>query len=92
MFPKHFLNSFKQEVIDVANLMGIDKATKVAEKIRVSLQETPLILEDGKPLTIRSSFGVSEITNSDDFSTAIKSADDRLYKAKEQGRNRVVAF
>ena len=72
--------------------MGIDKATKIAEKIRVSLQETPLILEDGKPLTIRSSFGVSEITSSDDFSTAIKSADDRLYKAKEQGRNRVVAF
>lgn len=71
--------------------MGIKKAEKIAEKIRVSLQDTPMVLEDGKLLTIRSSFGVSEINSSDEFNSAIKLADERLYSAKEKGRNRVVA-
>ncbi len=71
--------------------MSLIKASKVAEKIRLSLQETPLVLDDGQVITIKSSFGVSDISSRDDFNTAIKVADDRLYAAKEQGRNRVVS-
>ena len=45
MFPKHFLNSFKQEVIDVANLMGIDKATLAKWYIgqQVKMLKIPLV-------------------------------------------------
>ncbi|QTH62957.1 GGDEF domain-containing protein [Psychrosphaera ytuae] len=71
--------------------MSLNKAEKIANKMRSALADNPLKLEDGAVLQLRSSFGVAEITSPKDFNSAIKLADDRLYKAKETGRNKVVA-
>ena len=71
--------------------MAIAKGKKVANKMRVALEESPLKLANGDEISLQCSFGVAEIASLNDFNTAIKKADDRLYKAKEQGRNRVVA-
>ena len=71
--------------------MSLAKAEKIANKMRLALAETPLMVDGKDPIPIKSSFGVSVITGRSDFNTAIKLADERLYKAKEAGRNRVVA-
>jgi two-component system, cell cycle response regulator len=71
--------------------MPLSRAVQLAEKIRTTMESTPLVLEDGTSIAVRSSFGVSLLESVDDFNAAIKLADDRLYKAKETGRNKVVS-
>lgn len=71
--------------------MSLNKAEKIANKMRTALADSPLQLEEEQILHLKSSFGVAEISSVRDFNSAIKLADDRLYKAKETGRNKVVA-
>jgi len=71
----------------------LDKACKVAERIRKKIEETEFVVEEHK-IKITVSIGVSEV----DFEELeekgiikfIKEADKLLYKAKKEGRNRVV--
>lgn len=71
--------------------MDLNRAAALAEKIRASLEKNPLKLNDGTEIAVRSSFGVSSIETAEDFSSAIKLADERLYQAKATGRNKVVS-
>ena len=80
------------------------QAVTTAEKIRRTIESEPFRF-DGAVIEITLSLGVADLQeylqksgtdverDSDDISpfAFIKLADDRLYKAKEQGRNRVVA-
>ena len=63
----------------------------IAEKIRALIEITPFKLAEGQIINITMSFGVAvystDFVKVNDF---IKLADDRLYKAKETGRNKVV--
>ncbi len=66
-------------------------ATQVAEKIRAAIEDMK-IQADRKHLPVTVSIGVSEFENPDTkFESFLKEADDRLYQAKSEGRNRVVA-
>ena len=72
-------------------LDGIDNketVKMVAESIRTKVEHT-VIEKLGKNVTC--SFGVccKDIHNENDFNEAVKLADDALYKAKENGKNRV---
>jgi diguanylate cyclase (GGDEF)-like protein len=58
----------------------------LAEKLRVSIQNAPLLAAE----TITCSFGVAQFLDSDTVDSFIKHADDRLYQAKNKGRNKVV--
>ncbi|MDR3001182.1 MAG: diguanylate cyclase [Fibromonadaceae bacterium] len=58
------------------------------DRIRLKICTSPVIFED-KEIWVSSSFGVASALNVD-MNTAIKRADDALYKAKEAGRNKVV--
>jgi len=67
-------------------------ADNVAEKIRKTVEETKVQLP-GTILQKTISIGVADFpTDSDTFWQAVKFADVALYKAKEQGRNRVLHF
>lgn len=64
-------------------------AMTMAEMIREAVASTVFPLEEG--ITLSASFGVSERLPNEDFATCFKRADNALYKAKQQGRNRCVA-
>ncbi|WOI52747.1 PleD family two-component system response regulator [Parvularcula sp. LCG005] len=69
-------------------------AEAIAERLRSQIAEAPVDIGAGDPITITVSIGVatSEPGNLDDTPQDIlKRADDALYKAKDTGRNRVVA-
>ena len=72
---------------------GVDGAAKMAERARLSLQRMPIPLEDGRGLAVTASFGVAGFnTTPREGATSeflIGQADERLYQAKREGRNRV---
>lgn len=61
------------------------RAGEIAERLRASIEEAPVL--KGRVVTV--SVGVSAWVGGD-VNTALKAADQALYLAKEQGRNRVV--
>lgn len=68
--------------------IGIDPARHVAERIRNSVSETALP-ELSWAMTI--SIGLTQAIANDSVETVFKRADQALYQAKQEGRNRVVS-
>ena len=67
----------------------IGGAHKVAEMLRSDLEEHP-VHWDGQAVVITASFGLAEIVaGEEDASAVIRRADAALYRAKQDGRNRV---
>lgn len=86
-----------EEFIVVMPDCPIGPAHNLAEKLRLSIADNPLTIQN-KPVPITSSFGVAVFTKTNitgniekDIASLLKLADDRLYKAKERGRNQVVS-
>jgi diguanylate cyclase (GGDEF)-like protein len=66
-----------------------DAAARVAERIRRSLRELSMPVLDGVRVTM--SIGVAAIDKGDaTLEAAVKRADEALYRAKHEGRDRVV--
>ena len=61
------------------------------ERIRLEVCKTPVEFE-GKEIPISASFGISCATPSDGMDTATRRADEALYRAKKEGRNRVIFY
>ncbi len=80
-----------EEFIIVCHSINGEAGNKVAEKLRKKIEETPIDLKRDISISITMSFGVAcyspAMRNIEEF---IKVADNRLYLAKERGRNRVV--
>jgi diguanylate cyclase (GGDEF)-like protein/PAS domain S-box-containing protein len=74
-----------EEFVVVSPGTGIQGAVVLAEKLRRALEEHAH--PNAGKVTI--SVGVAEFTRNDSESTLIKRADEALYKAKNNGRNRV---
>lgn len=71
--------------------IDIRGATAFAEKIRALIGESKFVFE-GRVIPVTISIGVAELTpDIATYDDLIKRADARLYKAKQTGRNRVVA-
>ena len=65
----------------------------LAKKLCKEIEETPYILEDGTKVIYTLSIGMSVLNQEhNNLPQLLKSADKALYKAKEQGRNRVVVL
>ncbi|MGL5206523.1 MAG: GGDEF domain-containing protein [Acidaminococcaceae bacterium] len=68
----------------------LDFAVQTAEAMRKAIEKTPIIYED-KTLNLTASFGVCNIkgTETNSVEDLLKAADEKLYLAKKNGRNRV---
>lgn len=65
-------------------------AVEIAERLRVALERAPLAAADGTPLTVTASFGVALSTSEDEgIDRLVDAADQAMYQAKREGRNRV---
>src|SRR5436305_5521188 len=67
-------------------------AALVAERIRRRIAAEPFAIEQGsKALDVTLSIGLAALSGNDTATTLLKRADQALYRAKRDGRNRVVA-
>jgi diguanylate cyclase (GGDEF)-like protein len=68
----------------------IDSAKSLVEKIKNEFQSDPFNFDD-KSVSVTFSAGLANLASKPQFESAIKKADQYLYKAKESGRNQVFA-
>lgn len=69
----------------------LEAAATIAERLREAVAASPVDLPGGGSVSVTASFGVSTVLWDEcNAETAIRRADAALYKAKRQGRNRVV--
>ncbi len=68
----------------------LDQTAPLAEKLRSAIEETAFHFK-GKRVVITASCGVAEVQKGDDDKSLFSRADEALYRAKQQGRNRVVS-
>ena len=69
---------------------NLEQGRRIAEKLREVLEQTEFITSKGGTLHITCSFGVAQV-GTGGFESAISRADKNLYKAKDKGRNLVIA-
>lgn len=69
-----------------------EKAKTVADRLRETISKLVIYSDDGKPFGFTVSIGISSSEISDNIDTLIKTADEALYRAKENGRNRCEIF
>ena len=77
-----------EEFVILCDDCDLRSAAARAEKIRTTLNETPMKMLDGKFIT--ASFGVAELQTGESSTDLFVRADTALMEAKETGRNRVV--
>ena len=68
-----------------------DNAINAMERIRQVICNNPIEFE-GRKIAISASFGMAHGAPQNDLNTAIEYADEALYQAKAEGRNRVVFY
>ena len=78
----------------VVFLPGIsaEQARGVADRLRESIASVVVYSDENRPVSFTVSIGVSSFEISDNIDTLIKTADEALYRAKQNGRNRVEVF
>lgn len=82
-----------EEFVIVAPNCDRRQAAGLAERIRTAIADRPFPTHDGT-LAVTMSFGVTagEPGSDEEAAHLIRAADEALYQAKEQGRNKVVVF
>ena len=75
-----------EEFVILLKASVLDEAKQLAEKLRQIISRTP-ITYNNEDFLISASFGVA--VGPSNLDTLLKRADDAMYKAKENGRNRV---
>lgn len=78
-----------EEFCIVLKNVNKEKAENIFERLRVEVEKTALYLEDDKEVRFTISIGVT-MSNEDSIENTINQADMMLYKAKQEGRNRVI--
>lgn len=66
-----------------------DQGHEIAETLRRRVAETPIQLADGKTMSITASIGLAHFDGHPDYQNLVSRADEALYRAKRNGRNRV---
>ncbi len=68
---------------------GLDEARETAERLRKVVEEMNTRPQDGKPIKLTISLGVTNLQTGDSLDGLVYRADNALYIAKEEGRNQV---
>jgi diguanylate cyclase (GGDEF)-like protein/PAS domain S-box-containing protein len=72
---------------------GSEQAMEAAERLRAALAAAHVTLNGGLPLRSTASFGVTTLREKDtNIDTLLNQADQALYRAKNEGRNRVCRY
>lgn len=91
-----------EEMVVIAN-MNAREAYELAERLRQAVENTPCDIGNGKTVQVTTSMGVAQLLtehpqqlNKENImqyfeDKPLKRADERLYEAKENGRNQVIA-
>ncbi len=74
-----------EEFAIIASMTDAAGAVRLAEKLRGMLEVTHM----GPPVRVTASFGVAELRPDDGVGDLLRRADEALYRAKQEGRNRV---
>jgi len=77
-----------EEFIIILSDTGADIAMEIAERVRHRVGDTPVIIDDLE-IGMTISQGLAQATAGDNSQTLLERADKALYRAKENGRNRV---
>jgi two-component system, cell cycle response regulator len=80
-----------EEFVVALTSTPLQGALVVAERLRQVLSSTPVRTSGGQELTVTASLGVSSLQPGDTVESVVDRADRAMYRAKHQGRNRVVA-
>ncbi|NMG34415.1 diguanylate cyclase [Azoarcus sp. TTM-91] len=74
-------------------LVEVDRqhALRVAEKIRGRIEQEIFLLPEGRNLHVTGSIGIAMHDGHPDYQRLVNRADEALYRAKNEGRNRCVA-
>lgn len=80
-----------EEFLIILTDCDADKAADVVERLRKSMEQRNITLCEKNKINITMSFGVASANPQEDmdYLKLIKSADEALYRAKNQGRNRI---
>lgn len=70
----------------------VDEATAVAERVRNRLTTLAFGLGTGSPFSVTATFGVAETKTDGTSRELLERADEALYTAKNQGRNRTASW
>jgi diguanylate cyclase (GGDEF)-like protein len=77
-----------EEFLLVLPMTELGDAVKLVDRLRQLVEDSPVIVEP-VAITIQSSFGVAQLHPSEPVHDCIARADEALYRAKANGRNRV---
>lgn len=81
-----------EEIVVILPSQNISKAKEVAGKVLTTISKQPVVFESND-ITVTASIGVSSLRKEHhDYLMVFAEADEALYKAKEDGRNRVELF
>jgi diguanylate cyclase (GGDEF)-like protein len=99
----HFAHLIRQQLrlVDIVGRIGGEEfavilpetdhqaAWQVAEKLRATVEATPLVLESGQKIPVTVSLGLAVLEGASNTDTVMLAADQALYRAKSQGRNAI---
>lgn len=80
-----------EEFVVLLPSSSVKESIEAMEKVRKKLETSPFNFH-GEPVNITMSFGVTEIKEGDSVDELFARADQALYQAKENGRNRVCSL
>lgn len=66
-----------------------EQATVVGDRLLEEIRNLSVPLDDGKTLSVTASLGISDLRGDDSAETWIDSADHAMYRAKQEGRDRL---
>lgn len=80
-----------EEFLILAPETGREHALTMAERIRLAVEEASAVSPGGPPVTVSIGVATTEVPDATSSEELVRLADEALYRAKREGRNRVVA-